>query len=54
MKVECIVSTLVVVDVPDGYESDAVVEALAKNDFFGHVADLNPDKLHVEILEPAE
>jgi len=54
MKVECIVSTLVVVDVPDGYESDAIVEAMAKNDFFGQVADLNPDKLHVEILEPSE
>lgn len=50
MKVECIVSTLVVVDVPDG-SSDGIIEALAKHEFFGQVIDLNPEKLHVEITD---
>ncbi len=50
MKVECIVSTLVIIEAPDG-SGDAVVEALAKNKFFGQVTDLNPETLHVEILD---
>lgn len=53
MKVECIVSRLVVVDAPDG-ASDAVIEALAKNEFFSRVADLNPEKLHVEMTDWAD
>lgn len=50
MKVECIVSRLVIVDVPEG-SGDAVIEAMAKNEFFGQVTDLNPEKLDVEIID---
>lgn len=53
MKVECIVSRLVLVDVPEG-SSDAVIEAMAKNEFFSRVTDLNPEKLHVEITDWAD
>lgn len=53
VKVECIVSRLVVVDAPDG-ASDAVIEALAKNEFFSRVTDLNPEKLHVEMTDWAD
>lgn len=55
MKIECIVSCLVIVEV-DAPEStsDAVTEALAKNEFFGNISRLNPDDLSVEILGRAE
>ena len=55
MKAECIVSCLVIVKV-DAPENDkpAVIKALAKHEFFCNVANLNPDDLSVEILEPAE
>ena len=55
MKIECIVSTYVVVEVDgDVRPSDGTIEALAKNEFFGLVSDLNPDKLAVEIIEYLE
>lgn len=55
MKVECIVSCLVIVQVeaPES-GSNAIIEALAKNEFFGNISKLNPDDIAVEILERSE
>lgn len=53
MRVECIVSRLVVVSVPDNAD-DATIEALAKHEFFSRVTDLNPEKLNVEITDWAD
>ncbi len=52
MKVECIVSCLVLFDVeaPE-LTSAATVEAMAKHEFFCNIAKLNPDNLSVEILD---
>lgn len=55
MKVECIVSCLTIVEVdrPES-TSDAMLEAMAKHEFFCSLSKLNPDNLSVEILEPVE
>lgn len=51
MKVECIVSCLTIVEV-DTLEktSDAMLEAMAKHEFFCGLSNLIPDNLSVEIL----
>jgi hypothetical protein len=53
MKVECIVSclTIVEVDTEGSPPSDAIVEAMAKHEFFCNLSKLTPDHLSVEILE---
>jgi hypothetical protein len=53
MKVECIVSclTIVEVDTEGSPPSDAIVEAMAKHEFFCGLSKLTPDHLSVEILE---
>ena len=55
MKVECVVSCLVVVEIDASEDhGPATIEALAKHEFFCNVAKLNPDDLAVETLERAE
>ena len=54
MKVECIVSCLITVDVATPVmpiTSDAIIEAMAKHEFFCKLPKLTPDDLSVEILE---
>ena len=54
MKVECIVSCLITVDVATPVmpvTSDAVIEAMAKHEFFCNLSKMTPDDLSVEILE---
>lgn len=51
MKVECIVSCLVTVEVSTPSTTDAIVEALAKHEFFCKLPKLTPDDLSVEILD---
>jgi hypothetical protein len=54
MKVECIVSCVITVDVATPVmpiTSDAIIEALAKNEFFCKLPKMTPDDLSVEILE---
>lgn len=55
MKVECLVSclTIVEVDTPES-TSNAMLEAMAKHEFFCSLSKLNPDNLSVEILEPSK
>jgi hypothetical protein len=54
MKVECIVSCLITVDVATPVmpvTSDAIIEAMAKHEFFCNLPKMTPDDLSVEILE---
>lgn len=54
MKVECIVSCLITVDVATPVmpvTSDAIIEAMAKHEFFCNLSKMTPDDLSVEILE---
>ena len=54
MKVECIVSCLITVDVAIPVmpvTSDAIIEAMAKHEFFCNLSKMTPDDLSVEILE---
>ena len=54
MKVECIVSCLITVDVATPVmpvTSDAIIEAMAKHEFFCKLSKMTPDDLSVEILE---
>lgn len=53
MKVECIISCLVTVEVDAAGSppSDAIVEAMAKHEFFCNLSKMTPDDLSVEILE---
>ena len=54
MKVECIVSCLITVDVATPVmpvTSDAIIEAMAKHEFFCNLSQMTPDDLSVEILE---
>ncbi len=51
MKVECIISCLTIVEVSTPSTTTAIVEAMAKHEFFCNLSKLNPDNLSVEILE---
>lgn len=52
MKVDCIVSCLVVLEVDTlDSSSDGTIEALAKHEFFCRLPGLIPDSLSVEILD---
>ena len=52
MKHECIVSTLVVIEVETGdIASDGIVAALAKHQFLSNLDKVTADDLSVEILE---
>lgn len=55
MKVECVVSCLTIVEIDtQGSEPSAklaVVEALAKHEFFCNLSKLTPDHLSVEVLD---